>query len=229
MNTKTKSNNVLTEVLREPLNGARRAQIDIDCGTGNLIVGTLPAAEPLLASGTLQYTEKQGPPKKALSFDHDLTHLTINGSGDIGKSWLRMPWSACNAATDWQIDLNRNVSLDIHAHSGGGNVRLDLTGATITRLSTDTGGGGIDLVLPDNLSDLQLNAKSGAGSVTIQMPGKVEAKIIASSGLGKVIIDPRFTKIAEKTYQSTGYETAVHKVEIQASTGAGSVMISCTE
>jgi hypothetical protein len=59
------------------------------------------------------------------------------------------------------------------------------------------------------------------------MPGDVEAKIIASSGLGVVSMDPKFTKIAEKTYQSTGYETALHKVEIQASTGAGNVMVSC--
>src|SRR5512133_2478661 len=59
--------NVLTDNLSEPLNGATTAKVDINTGAGNLTVDRLITGEQVLASGTLQYLEKQGVPNRSMN------------------------------------------------------------------------------------------------------------------------------------------------------------------
>lgn len=237
---------VLTHNLWEPLNGETTAKIDINVGDGNLTIDRLTASEQLLANGTLQYLENI--PTCNLVSSKGQATLTIRGSG-AGGPWFRFPWAACNGATEWHIHLNPTVSSDITAHSGGGNVKLDLAGMAITRVSADTGGGNLCVVLPDHAADLNVvagsgggnvtveigsgvqgtgtvSANSGAGNVAVQIPGDIEARIHATTGLGKVIMDSRFNKTVGNTYQSPDYESAANKVEITAGTGAGNVVVS---
>ncbi len=209
--------NVLTENLSEPLNDATTAKIDIDTGTGNLTIDRLTGGEQLLASGTLQYFENLGLPTRTLvSF--------------LGQATLTLKWgdsgAPCLGAIEWQIHLNPTVSSDITAHSGGGNIKLDLAGMAVTRVSADTGGGNVDVVLPDNASSLNVKASTGAGNVVVLVPSGIAAKIHATSGLGKVIVDSRFSKIDDKTYQSPDYDGAANKVEITVNSGAGNVEVN---
>ncbi len=244
----TMSNQLLTESLSEPLNGATTAKVDISTGTGNLTIDRLAAGEPVLASGTLQYFEKQGVPTRSVSSDNGQATLTLRG-GSAGRPSFRFPWEAWNGAFEWQIHLNPTVASDITAHSGGGNVKLNLGGLALTRLSADTGGGNMDVVLPDNAANLNVtartgagnvtveigggitgsntvNANSGAGNVVVRVPRGITAKIHATSGLGKVMVDSRFSKIDNNTYQSPDYDGGANKVEITVHSGAGNVSVT---
>lgn len=216
--------NLLTENFSELLNGATTARIDIHAGDGNLMIDGLRGEEQALASGTLQYLEKQGIPTRTLTSNNGQATLTLRGSS-AGQPWFHLPWSACNGATEWQIHLNHTVSVDITAHSDGGNVKLDLADMAVTRLSTDTGGGNIDIILPARSGNLSVNAKTGAGNVMVTIPPGIEARIHATTGLGKAIVDQRFSKIDNYSYQSAGYESAGTQVEITASSGAGNVIV----
>jgi hypothetical protein len=241
------ANNVLTDNLSEPLNGTTTAKVDINSGTGNLTIDRLTGGEQVLASGTLQYFENQGLPTRTLNSNNDQTTLTVSGEGGR-RGWLHLPWEVCNGEIEWQIHLNPTVSSDITAHSDGGNVKLNLAGMVLTRVSADTGGGNMDVVLPDNAADLSVaaktgagnvtveigsgiigsntvNAKSGAGNVIVHVPSGIAARVHASSGLGKVIVDTRFSKIDGKMYQSPDYDSATDKVEITANSGAGNVSV----
>ena len=225
MKTKTNSNQLLTYLLSEPLDGARIANVQIIADDGNLTIDQLTSGEPVLVSGQLQYFEKQGPPSRSLEVKDGQMNFTIRGSRSQ-RPWIHFPWSACNAAHEWRIHLNPTILMDLLAHSGGGNVKLDLAGTTLTSITAATGGGNIDVILPELLTDLNADINTGAGNVTIQLPGGVEARIHAESGLGKVIVDSKFKKIAEKTYQSDGYGEAAQKVAIEATSGVGDVTIS---
>ncbi|HOU14937.1 MAG TPA: hypothetical protein PKZ84_17655 [Anaerolineae bacterium] len=216
---------VLTDNLAEPLNGAKAAKFDINAGDGNLSIDRLTGGEPLLAGGELQYLEKQGQPARTLVAFLDEVTLTLQG-GEGEQPRIRFPWAACNGATEWNIHLNPTVSSDITAHSDGGNVKLDLSGMVVTHVSADTGGGNIDVVLPDSAIDLSVTAKTGAGNVSVYISNGVAARIRATTGLGKVIMDPRFSKIADDVYQSTDFETAANRIEITARSGAGNVSIN---
>jgi hypothetical protein len=239
--------NVLTGSFSEPLGGATTALVEVNAGDGNLTIDRLIGDELLLAGGTLQYFENQGQPTRTLNVSNGQANLTLS-RGSAGRPWFRFPWAACNGATEWQIHLNPTVSSAITAHSDGGNVRLNLTGMAVTRVSADTGGGNTDVVLPDNAADLSVTARTGAGNVTVEIgsgitgnsivnagsgagnvlvrvPGGIAAKIHATSGAGKVIVDPQFGKIDNNTYQSPGFEGAVDRVEITANSGAGNVTV----
>jgi hypothetical protein len=175
--------------------------------------------------------------------------LTLRASGSTKQPWFRFPWEACNGATEWQIHLNPSVPSDITAHSDGGNVKLNLAGMAVTRVSADTGGGNMDMVLPGNAANLSVIAKTGAGNVTVEIgsaitgsntvnansgagnavvriPSGIAARIHATSGLGKVIVDSRFSTIDKKTYQSPDYDGAADKIEITVHSGAGNVTVN---
>ncbi len=240
--------NILTHNLSEPLGGVTAARVDINAEDGNLTIDKLTGGEPMLASGTLQYLENQGLPIQSVNVSDGQATFTLRAKSS-GRPWFRFPWAACNGATEWQIHLNPAVSSDITAHSGGGNVKLDLAGMAITRVSADTGGGNMDVVLPDNAANLSVMARTGAGNVTVEIgsgttgsstlhadsgagnvvvrvPNGIAARIHAASGMGKVIVDSRFTQIDGATYQSPGYDTAADRVEITVKSGAGNVSVN---
>lgn len=226
MKTQTvRSNNILTYNLSEPLNGTKTASIDVNSASGNLSINPLTSGASLLVSGTLEYGEKQGLPILSLVNRGAHASVTLNGK-DPGKPWFRFPWSACNGATDWQIHLNPAVSYEIDGKSGGGNININLAGMQVRNVSAETGGGNIGLILPRSSAELSVSATTGAGNVDIFLPDSLEAKVHATSGLGKVILDSRFTQVDKNTYQTSGYASAASKVEITAKTGAGNVSIS---
>jgi hypothetical protein len=225
MKTQTASNELLTYDLSEPLPEARKAKVQIIADDGNLTIDQLNHGEQYLASGELQYFVKQGPPSRSLEVKDGQANLTVRGSRSQ-RPWFKLPWASCNGAHMWQIHLNPDISMDLLAQSGGGNIRLDLAGTTLANLSAITGGGNIEVTLPEIRTGMAVTVETGAGNATVQLPDGVEARIHAESGLGKVIVNPRFKKIAEKTYQSDGYENAADKVSIEASSGAGNVIIS---
>jgi hypothetical protein len=243
------SNNVLTDNLSVPLNGTTTARVDINSGTGHLTIDPLAGDESLLASGTLQFLEKQGVPARSLDSGSGQSTLRVRaGEGGIGQHWFRLPWEFCGGAYEWQVYLNPRISCDINAHSDGGNVKLDLAGMAVTHVAADTGGGNMEVVLPDNATDLSaaastgggnvtveigrgitgnssVDAKSGAGNVVVRVPSGLAARVRADSGLGKVTVDPRFSTVDGHTYQTPDYEGAADKVEIIANSGAGNVSI----
>jgi predicted membrane protein len=97
---------------------------------------------------------------------------------------------------------------------------------SITGLSADTGGGNMDVILPENAANLSVTAKSGAGNVVVCIPSGVAARIHATTGLGKTSVDPRFSKIDKDTYQSSDFDHAVNKIEITVHSGAGNVSVN---
>lgn len=238
---------MLTHNLSEPLDGATTASIDINTGTGNLTIDGLASGGQLLATGTVEYMEGQDPPTPRASTSHGQATFALKAEGGRRPSF-RMPWSACNGATTWQIHLNPAVSSDITAHSGGGNVKLHLAGMVVARVCADSGGGNLEVVLPENAARLDVaarsgggnvvvevgsgaigsgtvDAESGAGNVTVRVPSGLAARIHATTGMGKAIIDPRFTKLDAGLYQSLDYDSAVDKVEISIKSGAGNVSV----
>jgi hypothetical protein len=216
---------VLTDHLSEPLNGVTQAKLDIDAGDGNLAIDRLTGGEPVLAAGTLEYLEKQGQPARTLVLFSDQADLELK-AGKAEQGWIRLPWAACNGATEWLIHLNPTVAAEITAHSDGGNLKLDLDGMVVTGVAADTGGGNVEVVLPDATADLHVTARTGAGNVTVSIPSGVAARIHATTGLGKTIVDPRYVQVDDNTYQSPGYDAATGKVEITLDSGAGNVIVS---
>ncbi len=221
----TQSGQVLAAEVREPLNGATAAAFDIDVGMGNLAIDTLSGGETMLATGALEYLERQGPPTQSVDMSNGRATLTVKSQG-MGKPTFRLPWAACNQAFAWSLHLNRDVRAELTARSGGGNIKLHLEGMKLSRLSAQTGGGNVEVTLPDGGSDVAVVLRTGAGNVNVSVPEDAAVRVRATSGLGKVIVDPQWIKMDDQTYQSPDYEGAASKYDITAQSGAGNVVIS---
>ncbi len=138
--------------------------------------------------------------------------------------------------------------MQITANSDGGNIKIDIAGMIVTRVSAETGGGNVNVVLPDIAANLSVTAStgggnvnveigrntkgsnkvlanSGAGNVIVLVPDGITAQLNVNSGMGKVIVNSKYNKIDNNTYQSPDYEDSVNKVEITAKSGAGNVII----
>lgn len=240
--------NVLTDNFSAPLNGATAAKVVVDAGDGNLAITRLAGDEQALAAGTLQYFENEGLPIRTLVATSNQATLTVQSRGS-GRVWFHLPWTVANGATEWQVGLNPAVSYDLIARCAGGNVKLDLAGIGVTRVAADSGGGNLDVVLPANAANLSVAAKTGAGNVSVEVgsgvtgsnmvsassgagnvdvriPIGLAARILSTTGLGKVTVDPRFSAIDKNTYQSPDFDSAADKVEITVKSGAGNVSIS---
>jgi hypothetical protein len=93
------SKTILTHTLIVPLGSTTKAIAAIHAGDGNLMINGSTGSEPVLASGALQYLEKQGQPIYSIAVNDGQANFTLK-SGGKGQTWMRMPWSACNGATD---------------------------------------------------------------------------------------------------------------------------------
>lgn len=237
--------NLLTTTFSEPLSNTTVTKLIIDQGDGNLTIDGITGSDQFLATGNLQYFEKSGAPVSSVSINQG--HYTLSLKANARQPWPRLPWAACNGATEWEIHLNPLVSYEISTQSGGGNVKLDLTKLTITHLETETGGGNMEIILPDNALNLDVTAKVGAGKVTIAVGNAIIGRntINANSGLGEITIivpeeiaaslqvnqgqvnaDSRFIKINESTYETINYADAANRVEIIVGSSAGKVNIT---
>ncbi|MHB9033206.1 MAG: DUF4097 family beta strand repeat-containing protein [Anaerolineae bacterium] len=239
---------VLTHNLSQPLTGAATARVDINVGDGNLAIDCEIESSSLLASGQLEYTEKQGKPFCSLDSSNGQAILTLK-AGSAPQRWLRLPWAACNGAYGWAVHLNPAATTELQARSNGGNVKVNLAGTAANRVALDNGGGNVELILPGSMANLNavvrsgagnvtveigagitgnsvLTAESGAGNVTACIPGDVAARIKATSGAGKVIPDPRFVMVDKNMYQTADYDAAADKLQVTLKSGAGNVRIS---
>ncbi len=241
------SKKVLIYDLTEPIQGTKTATYDFNVGTGNLTIEPLASGAELLASGSLEYLENQAIPTRTMEIGDGRAALALKADGGL-KPGFRLPWAACMGETGWQIQLNPVVQSEITARSGGGNVKIDLSGMAITRVLADCGGGNMDLILPAEAANLDARAKSGggnvsvelgkgmsgnsfvsatsgAGNVTISLPAGIAGLIHISTGMGKVIVDPQFSRLDKNTFRSENYESAANKIEITAKSGAGNVSV----
>jgi hypothetical protein len=216
--------NILTQAFSEPLGGASASKVDIHTRSGDLIIGSLDGHEDALASGSVQYLKNQAQPARSVSMSDGLTAFTLR-SDTIGKLRMPLPWRKPKGALEWKINFNPGVALDLKLYSGEGAIKADLTGMVITDISAESGGGAVDITLPDNSANLSVLAKTGGGKVVVHLPSGMAARITATTGWGKVLVDPTFVKLDAKTYQSADYESAANKVEITLDSGSGDVTV----
>jgi predicted membrane protein len=99
--------------------------------------------------------------------------------------------------------------------------------ATDLRVTAKTGAGNVTIDIGRDIKGSNIiNAHSGAGNVDVRIPTGIAARIHASSGLGKEIVDPQFGRTDKHTYQSSDFDRAAHKVEITIDSGAGDVSVN---
>ena len=198
----------------EPIDGAGRAEIDVEFGAGELLVNGLEKDGLLFEGESLFEVEK-----------------STRRSGETVKVKLRRApgaWLSLTASLHGdrsQLFLSRQLPLMLRFNMGACRAIIDLTENKIERFEVNTGASDVTVRLPREAGFTRAIAKGGAATIRLEVPEGVAARIVSKGGLNSVTIDEkRFPKTVDG-FSSTEYDVAPNKVDIEIDTGASGVSV----
>jgi hypothetical protein len=196
------------------LDGARSAEVVLRLGVGEVLVRADAPADQLLG-GTVVTARGETLTQDA-SRDGDVARLVLatrsQGGSIVGSR-----------GRTWDLSLTRAVPVDLRVEAGVGESRFDLRDATLSRLTMRGGVGEIDVTLPERggyVGDIDL----GVGEATIVVPRGVEARVVATAGLGAVEVEGDWQR-DDRVYTTPGFAEAApsERIEVTIDGGIGAV------
>jgi len=207
---------LVTEVISQPLEGAKQARVILDAGVAELSLSAGENPDKLI-EGTVRVGKRSK------------LKLTYDVKGNLGRLKLRQKnrgfafLSFGKRDPKWNLRLTKAVPLDLAVDTGVGQSDLDLRGMKITSLEVDTGVGQTTVTLPAK-GNLRVDMNGGVGELTIRIPETLAARIHARSGIGSVDVSGPFKKEGGD-WMSDNYATASDKVDLDISGGIGTIDI----
>jgi hypothetical protein len=126
---------------------------------------------------------------------------------------------------EWDLKFKPGIKYSLELNTGASEAKIDLTDLLIDRISLKTGASGTELTLPQSAGFTSARIQSGAASLSIKVPENVEARIRVTGGLMDLDIDKHRFPWSGTYYQSSDYDRAEHRVDLDVTTGVGSVKI----
>jgi len=201
------------ETISIPTEGAQSARIRIRHGAGRLGIESGAGSEEVLSgkiSGGIKYQSKVADGKIELSV------------GAPGRIYVVIPFVR---PLHWSLKLSEKIPLELDIKAGASESRIDLSQLKVTDLRLDTGASDTVLTMPAGVPHTRARVKSGVGAFRINIPEGVAAKIRASGGLSNISINRNRFPRGGGYYQSSDYDTAEYKVELNVSVGVGSFTV----
>jgi hypothetical protein len=126
----------------------------------------------------------------------------------------------------WRFQLTQEIPLTLVLETGASSVNLDLKDVLATRVELKTGASSSSVTMPARGVSL-LDVEAGAASVNIRVPEATTARIRVKEGVTASNVDTaRFPRVASSIYQSSNYDVAADRVEINIESGLGSVSVN---
>ena len=198
-----------------PLGDAKHARIHIRHGAGRLEVRGGAAPGQLVggafAGGLDVRTQRQG----------DLLEVEMQAPS---RPWPAAPWD-WGGTLDWSCHLTNQVPLELDLETGANEAQLDLSALPVSRLRIKTGASSTRVVLPAAAGYTHVRLEAGAAAIKVHVPEGVAARIHVGGALAGVDVDTARFPLVGGVYQSADYDTAIHKVEIEAETAVGSLSV----
>ena len=125
----------------------------------------------------------------------------------------------------WRFQLTQEVPVTLKVDAGASSVDIDLRDVQATHVELSTGASSSNVTLPAHGASL-LNVEAGVAAVNIRVPESTAARIRVDDGMSSVNVDTnRFPRLDSGLYQSSNFETATDRAEINIESGLGSVTV----
>jgi hypothetical protein len=125
----------------------------------------------------------------------------------------------------WRFQLAQNIPVLLTVESGASLLNIDLSDVLATRFALKTGASSTNVTMPAHGISL-LDVESGAASLSIRVPDATAARIRVKDSVIAVNVDTnRFPRLDSGIYQSTDFDTATDRSEINIESGLGSVSV----
>ena len=201
------------------LDGAKRGDVTLDFGAGDLSLSSLDTESAQLATGILTYSGSRGPAEVNSDLDGDTMELDIKQQNERFSTWF----GSNHGRANWDIMLNPTVPLDLDVNAGASKVNLNLEGLQVSSLKLDVGASDTTVIFPAKGPSTNAEIDAGAAQVRVVIPEGVATRIDVSSAASSVNIpEARFTKKGD-TYETQGYSTAERKLTISLDAGAANI------
>lgn len=207
-----------TETIAEDLKGASRAEVEIRFGTGTLYLAALPEGSQQLLAGTVDLSKGEG-----LHLSHTNERLELRSQG----SWSTGPTVTTGERKKWDLELNRDIPIDLQINTGVGRSNIDLTQINLCSLDINGGVGQATVKLAQR-GRYNVKIDGGVGEIILSLPPGLAARISVDGGLGGVSVDGNFSRRNDQ-YISPDFDTAENRVEVSVDGGIGRIVIRQAE
>jgi len=201
------------ETFSIPLSAAKHAKFKFSHGAGQIeIGGGAPVGQALVGSSAVGMNR----------------HSQLNGDRlevqvEAGPSFVPFLGPAEGI---WRFQLTQQIPLTLIVEAGASSVNINLRDVLATRVELKTGASSSNVVMPARGVSL-LDVESGAASVNIRVPEATAARIRVKEGVTAINVDTnRFPRLDSGIYQSSNYDMAADRAEINIESGLGSVSVN---
>lgn len=200
------------ETFQIPLREAKSARFKFSHGAGQIeITGGAQAGQALVGSS-------------AVGMNHQ-SHLEgdrLEVKVEAGPSFI--PFLGPSQGV-WRFQLTQEIPLTLRVEAGASSVNIDLKDVLASRVELKTGASSSNVTVPARGVSL-LDIDAGAASVNVRIPEATEARIRVEQGVTSINVDTnRFPRLDSGFYQSSGYDTATDRADINIEAGVGSVTV----
>jgi hypothetical protein len=195
------------------LQGAKQASLKVEHGAGHIEIGAGAPSGQLLT----------GTKAPGMSFSSRMAGDKLEARIQAGPTFIPFIGPAGGV---WHFHLNRDVPLTLKLEAGASRLSIDLSDLLVTYAKLETGASTVDLTLPARAGSALVDIEAGAASLDVHVPEGTAARICVKEGLTALNIDTnRFSRLEGNLYQSSDYEKASNRVEVNIEAGVGSVKI----
>lgn len=195
-----------------PVGAAKSARFKFSHGAGQIeIAGGAPTGQALVGSSAVGMNKQS-------RLDGDRLEVQV----EAGPSFV--PFIGPSQGV-WRFQLTQEIPLTLVVESGASSLDIDLKDVLATRVELKTGASSSNVIVPARGVSL-LDVEAGAASVNIRVPIETAARIRVQEGVNSVNVDTnRFPRLDSGIYQSSGYETAADRADVNIEAGLGSVSV----
>ena len=199
------------------LEGIKPLELDIEFAIGKLEIET---GTGKLTEAKFAWNNDSLKPEYSMTTSDDGYRMTLSHVG--GNSSMKKAYS------EWEVLLNEDVPLDLTVECGVGESTIDLSRANLRSLFMDLGIGDTSIDMNGSYhEDIVAEINTGIGEVDIKLPSHVGLRVEVDRGLGEVGIEG-LHQTEDGVYENDLYHEDVTKIEIEMSTGIGTVDIDAT-
>jgi hypothetical protein len=200
------------ETFQIPLGSAKSARFRFSHGAGQLeIRGGAPIGQALIGSSAVGMNQQSR-----------LEGERLEVKVEAGPSFV--PFLGPSEGI-WRFQLTQEIPITLVVESGASSLNLDLSEVRATHIQLETGASSSHVMMPARGSSL-LDVEAGAASVNVRIPEGTPARIRVKEGVSSVDVDTnRFPRLDSGFYQSSDFDTAIDRAEINIESGLGAVFV----
>jgi hypothetical protein len=193
---------------------SERVRVNLEMGAGNLRVKS-GAGKLLRADFAYNVPSWKPEVRYTSAAGHGNLSVTQPGSGNAHFGSTKY---------QWDLDLSREVPMDVRVRFGAGEARLDLGDLSLRDVEVEMGVGQLDLDLrgsPQRSYDVRI--RGGVGEATVFLPSGVGISADVEGGIGEIHA-PGFRREGRR-YFNDAYPNAKTTIHLDVHGGVGEIRL----